>query len=89
MRLVNDVADCRVGRPDTVLIVGDAYVDSDVRQARRALRVGLPVLLCLPEQEIRALVAHELAALDPRQPELVARVVRCGHWQPTPWPCRG
>jgi hypothetical protein len=75
LALVDEVAE-RVGvtRPDTVLLTGTATVRGWANRSRRMLVIGLPLLQCLPVDEIRALVAHELAVVDHRRPHLVARL---------------
>src|SRR5690349_17147259 len=75
LALVAEVAE-RVGvvAPDVVLLTGTGTVRGWARRSTRLLFVGLPLLLCLPVDEIRALVAHELAILRYRRAHLVARL---------------
>ncbi len=42
-----------------------------VRRSRYDLMIGLPLLACLQEHELRSLIAHELAATTFRRPHLV------------------
>jgi hypothetical protein len=75
LALVAEVAE-RVGvvAPDVVFLTGTGTVRGWARRKKRLLFVGLPLLLCLPVDEIRALVAHELAVLRYRRAHLVARL---------------
>ncbi|MFI5911465.1 hypothetical protein [Dactylosporangium sp. NPDC051541] len=75
LALVAEVA-ARVGvaRPDAVLLTGFGMIRSWVSRRRRLLLVGLPLLQCLTVDEVRALVAHELAVVDHRRAHLVVRL---------------
>ncbi|GAA3223903.1 hypothetical protein GCM10010532_055390 [Dactylosporangium siamense] len=75
LALVTEVA-ARVGvaAPDAVVLTGHGVVRSWASRRRRLLIVGLPLLYCLTVDEIRALVAHELAVVDHRRAHLVARL---------------
>ncbi|MFF5231828.1 hypothetical protein [Dactylosporangium sp. NPDC000521] len=75
LTLVTEVA-TRVGvaAPDAVLLTGHGVVRAWASRRRRVLLVGLPLLHCLTVDEIRALVAHELAIVDHRRAHLVARL---------------
>ena len=75
LALVTEVA-ARVGvvAPDAVLLTGHGVIRSWASRRRRLLIVGLPLLYCLTVDEIRALVAHELAVVDHRRAHLVARL---------------
>jgi hypothetical protein len=75
MTLVAEVAE-RVGvvRPDAVLLAGTSTIRGWARRSKRVLVVGLPLLQCLAVDEIRALVAHELAIMHHRRAHLVARL---------------
>jgi hypothetical protein len=75
LALVDEVAE-RVGvtRPDFVLLTGTGTIRGWARRSRRILVIGLPLLQCLPVDEIRALVAHELAIIHHRRAHLVARL---------------
>ncbi|MET7392755.1 hypothetical protein ABZS66_04575 [Dactylosporangium sp. NPDC005572] len=73
--LITDVA-ARVGvaPPDVVLLSGHGVVRGWASRRRRILLVGVPVLYCLAVDEVRALVAHELAVIDHRRAHLVVRL---------------
>lgn len=75
LTLVAEVA-ARVGvaRPDAVLLTGYGTIRSWASRRRRLLLVGLPLLYCLTVDEVRALVAHELAVVDHRRAHLVVRL---------------
>ncbi|MFG2040978.1 hypothetical protein [Dactylosporangium sp. NPDC048998] len=75
LALVAEVA-ARVGvaRPDAVLLTGYGTIRSWASRRRRLLLVGLPLLQCLTVDEVRALVAHELAVVDHRRAHLVVRL---------------
>ncbi|WP_432978005.1 hypothetical protein [Dactylosporangium sp. CA-233914] len=75
LALVAEVA-ARVGvaRPDAVLLTGYGTIRSWASRRRRLLLVGLPLLQCLTVDEVRALVAHELAIVDHRLAHLVVRL---------------
>ncbi|WP_433209561.1 hypothetical protein ACQP00_45395 [Dactylosporangium sp. CS-047395] len=75
LALVAEVA-ARVGvaRPDAVLLTGFGLIRSWASRRRRLLLVGLPLLQCLTVDEVRALVAHELAVVDHRRAHLVVRL---------------
>jgi hypothetical protein len=75
LALVDEVAGrVGVGRPDAVLLAGTGTIRGWAHRSRRILVIGLPLLQCLPVDEIRALVAHELAIVHHRRPHLVARL---------------
>src|SRR3954468_2962084 len=75
LALVAEVA-ARVGvaRADAVLLTGDGTIRSWASRRHRRLLVGLPLLQCLTRDEVRALVAHELAVVDHRRANLVVRL---------------
>ncbi|WP_433609739.1 hypothetical protein ACQP2P_39185 [Dactylosporangium sp. CA-139114] len=75
LALVAEVA-ARVGvaRPDAVLLTGFGLIRSWASRRRRLLLVGLPLLQCLTVDEVRALVAHELAVVNHRRAHLVVRL---------------
>ncbi|GAA2578100.1 hypothetical protein GCM10010399_04840 [Dactylosporangium fulvum] len=75
LALVSEVA-ARVGvaQPDVVLLTGHGVIRSWASRRRRVLLVGLPLLQCLTTDEIRALVAHELAVVDHHRAHLVVRL---------------
>jgi hypothetical protein len=75
LALVTEVA-ARVGVavPDAVVLTGHGVIRGWASRRRRVLFVGLPLLYCLSVDEIRALVAHELAVVDHRRAHLVARL---------------
>jgi hypothetical protein len=75
LALVAEVA-ARVGvaRPDAVLLTGYGTIRSWASRRHRRLLVGLPLLQCLTRDEVRALVAHELAIVDHRRANLVVRL---------------
>src|SRR5262249_18628704 len=75
LALVDEVAG-RVGvpRPDTVLLSGTGTIRGWARRSTRILVIGLPLLQCLPVDEIRALVAHELAIMNHGRAHLVVRL---------------
>jgi hypothetical protein len=77
LRLIADVAwqvDARA--PDRVGLRGFGGVYVEVRGGRVELWLAVPMLLVQPAEEIRALVAHELATVHPVETELVARLYR-------------
>jgi hypothetical protein len=77
LRLVEDVAwyvDARP--PDRVGLRGFGGVFVDVRDGRTELLLPVPTLLVQPADEIRSLVAHELATVHPVESELVAQLYR-------------
>ncbi|GGS00642.1 M48 family metalloprotease [Deinococcus sedimenti] len=62
--LIDEVArQLQVNRPDEVRLLPDMNAYMSVRGARSTLGLGLPLLLSLPEPEVRAVVAHELGHL--------------------------
>ncbi|WP_432829922.1 hypothetical protein [Dactylosporangium sp. CA-092794] len=73
--LVAEVA-ARVGvaQPDAILLTGYGTIRSWASRRRRLLLIGLPLLQCLAVDEVRALVAHELAIVDHRRAHLVVRL---------------
>ena len=77
LRLVSDVAfDVEARAPDRVWLRGCGGIDLTVRDGRIELWLSLPLLLIVPAEEIRTLVAHELATVDPVQTDLVAQLYR-------------
>jgi hypothetical protein len=77
LRLVDDVArNVDVRPPDRVWLRGRGGVFVNVPGGRSELFLPVPGLLMQPADEIRALVAHELATVHPVESELVARLYR-------------
>jgi hypothetical protein len=75
LRLVADVAWSVDARPpDRVGLRGFGMPHVNVRDGRTELWLAAPLLLVQPADEIRALVAHELATVHPVEPELVAQL---------------
>jgi hypothetical protein len=75
--LVQDVT-VRAGfrAPNRIWLIHTARIEAQVRPMRRELLVGRAVVPCLPDQELRALIAHELALLQFRRARLVTRLAR-------------
>jgi hypothetical protein len=49
--------------PDAIWLVGEPSVQAQKTMRRRHLLIGLPLLSCLPRQELTSLIARELALL--------------------------
>ncbi len=75
--LVLDVA-ARAGLPPptAVWLTHTAEVEALARMFRRELLIGRALVPCLAENELRSLIAHELAILALRGPRLAVRLTR-------------
>jgi hypothetical protein len=65
--------------PDRVWLTGQPDIAATTSLGRRDLHIGLPLLACLGEPELRALIAHELSTLDHPYPGLVRRLLSRWH----------
>lgn len=62
--------------PDRIWLTGEPVVVARVKDRRRDLRIGLPLVACLPRAELAALIGHELSLLHHRRAWLVTRLWR-------------